>query len=66
MKKVTDNFGVFYPLQSLRKEQQQIPDTPIYTEGVNEETRKVLNKLARSIYKEASLTADYDKEQSCM
>ncbi|MGN7786749.1 Rossmann-like and DUF2520 domain-containing protein [Niabella sp. 22666] len=61
LKEVTDNYGVFYPLQSLRKEQEQIPEIPIYIEGVNEQTKNVLNKLARSVYKEASFSADFDK-----
>ena len=61
LKDVTDNYGVFYPLQSLRKDQEQIPEIPIYIEGVNEQTKNVLNKLARSVYKEASFSADFDK-----
>ncbi|GAB3423727.1 Rossmann-like and DUF2520 domain-containing protein [Niabella aquatica] len=61
LKKVTDNYGVFYPLQSLRKEQGQIPEIPVYIEAVNDRTAKVLDRLARSVYKEACFTADYDK-----
>ncbi len=61
LKEVTENYGVFYPLQSLRKEQEQIPEIPIYIEGVNEQTNNVLNKLARSVYKEACFNADFDK-----
>lgn len=61
LKEVTENYGVFYPLQSLRKEQEQIPEIPIYIEGVNEQTHNVLNKLARSVNKEACFNADFDK-----
>jgi predicted short-subunit dehydrogenase-like oxidoreductase (DUF2520 family) len=61
LKDVTDNYGVFYPLQSLRKEQEQIPEIPIYIEGINEQTNHTLNKLARSIYNEACFNADFDK-----
>lgn len=61
LKTVTDDYGVFYPLQSLRKEQDKIPDTPIYIEAATEKAGKVLDKLAASIYKAAGLTADFDK-----
>ncbi|WP_346238946.1 F420-dependent NADP oxidoreductase [Niabella insulamsoli] len=61
LKKVTANYGVFYPLQSLRKDQEEMPETPIYTEAANEEAKKVLDQLAQSIYKNAVFEADYDK-----
>ena len=60
LKKTTENFGVFYPLQSLRKE----IDTaiiPIYTEAVNEKTKLALNKLAHSVYNSPVHSADFDK-----
>ena len=61
LKKVTKNYGVFYPLQSLRKEQGQVPEIPIYIEAATETAQTVLNKLARSVYSKAGLTADLDK-----
>ena len=60
LQKVTENYGVFYPLQSLRKE-VETEAIPIYTEAANEKTTNVLNKLARSIYNSPVHTADYDK-----
>lgn len=59
--KVTENYGVFYPLQSMKKEQPDSPDIPIYTEAVNDSTNVVLEKLARSISENSVKTADYDK-----
>lgn len=60
LENVTENYGVFYPLQSLRKE----VDTaliPIYTEGANYKTLSVLNELAHSIYNSPVHSADFDK-----
>lgn len=60
LKKVTENYGVFYPLQSLRKE-VETSAIPIYTESINEKTANVLNKLAHSIYNSPVHIADFDK-----
>lgn len=57
----TDHFGVFYPLQSLRKELDQVPQVPIYTEGNDETATKTLERLARSINNNVSFVADHDK-----
>lgn len=46
---VTAHYGVFYPLQSLRKEVTELPDIPIFTDGSDETAIKQLEKLARSI-----------------
>jgi predicted short-subunit dehydrogenase-like oxidoreductase (DUF2520 family) len=49
LKNITSHFGVFYPIQSLRKEMTVIPDIPIFIEGSDEKARSVLNQLAESI-----------------
>lgn len=62
LKKVSKNYGVFYPLQSMRKEQRFSPATPIYIEAVNDIALKTLCALAESIYEnEGGLIANYDK-----
>ena len=33
LKTVTEHYGVFYPLQSLRKEMANLPDVPIFFDG---------------------------------
>src|SRR5687768_18388599 len=43
------HYGIFYPLQSLRKESAYLPDTPILIDANNEETLHVLKNLAGSI-----------------
>jgi predicted short-subunit dehydrogenase-like oxidoreductase (DUF2520 family) len=49
LKTVTDHYGVFYPLQSLHKEDSDLPETPIFFDGSDEMTRKKLQTLANSI-----------------
>src|SRR5687767_9445123 len=41
--------GIFYPLQSLRKESTYLPDTPILIDANDEETLHVLKNLAGTI-----------------
>lgn len=61
LKNSSENYGVFYPLQSLRKEQTELPETPIYLEASNEKTFKVLSRLAGSINHEQNFQANFDK-----
>ena len=49
LKNVTDHFGVFYPLQSLRKEMTELPVIPICYDGSSEKALKSLEALAVSI-----------------
>ncbi|HEX5652986.1 MAG TPA: Rossmann-like and DUF2520 domain-containing protein [Chitinophagaceae bacterium] len=49
LKNVTEHYGVFYPLQSLRKEMTSLPLTPVFFEGSDSKARTVLENLAHSI-----------------
>ena len=49
LKNVSDHYGVFYPLQTLHKEDLALPDAPIFFDGSDEITRKKLEALANSI-----------------
>lgn len=49
LKNVTSHYGVFYPLQSLRKEIDRLPDVPVIFEGSDELATNTLHKLAQSI-----------------
>ncbi|MFN8290510.1 MAG: F420-dependent NADP oxidoreductase [Chitinophagaceae bacterium] len=49
LKNVTDHYGVFYPLQSLRKDMKELPAIPVYYDGSDELTKRTLRKLADSI-----------------
>jgi len=43
------HYGVFYPLQSLRRESADSPDMPIMIDASDEKTLEVLDNLARTI-----------------
>ena len=49
LKRVSENYGVFYPLQTLRKEEQSLPEIPILYDGNNDHTKNKLHSLAISI-----------------
>lgn len=49
LKKSTLHFGVFYPLQSLKKEVAYAPEIPIIIDASDESTLKELEALAHSI-----------------
>ena len=49
LKNITSHYGVFYPLQSLRKEMKILPDVPVFFDGRDEHTKKILAQLAHSI-----------------
>ncbi len=49
LKNVSEHYGVFYPLQSLRKEMNHLPDVPLFVEGNDEKANTLLTKLAESI-----------------
>jgi predicted short-subunit dehydrogenase-like oxidoreductase (DUF2520 family) len=49
LKNVSDHYGVFYPLQSLNKENVDLPEAPIFFDGSDEFTKKKLEALAISI-----------------
>ncbi|MEO7984057.1 MAG: DUF2520 domain-containing protein [Bacteroidota bacterium] len=49
LKHVSGHYGVFYPLQSLRKDMKTLPDIPIFFDGNDVKTKKLLEQLAYSI-----------------
>jgi predicted short-subunit dehydrogenase-like oxidoreductase (DUF2520 family) len=60
LKNVSQHYGVFYPLQSLRKGMKELPDIPVFFDGSDEKARKVLEKLAHSIAKDHVVEAGDD------
>jgi len=60
LKNVTEHYGVFYPLQSLRKEMKVITDVPVFFDGSDDKTKRLLEKLAHSISKEKVAEAGDD------
>lgn len=62
LKNVSSHYGVFYPLQSLRKEMIETPVTPIFVDGSDEKARKTLEMLAHSIAGEqVAIAGDGDR-----
>ncbi len=58
LQKVSNHYGVFYPLQSLRKDMVALPDVPVFFDGSDEKTKKILAALAYSISAEKIMEAD--------
>ena len=58
LKNVTAHYGVFYPLQSLKKETYQIPEAPIFFDGSDDISIKNLEALAKSISPQHVTQAD--------
>ena len=65
LKNMSQHYGVFYPLQTLRKDMQDLPDIPIFIDASDETAQKKLEQLAQSISKENVVLAD-DDERSKM
>lgn len=49
LKDVTKHYGIFYPLQSLRKDSKTIPEFPVFFDGSDDKAKKKLEALAHSI-----------------
>lgn len=49
LKGASDHYGVFYPLQSLKKEMNYLPEIPIIIDASDESTLRELELLAHSI-----------------
>lgn len=60
LKPVTQHYGVFYPLQSMRKEMTSLPEVPIFFDGSDDMTKKKLAALAQSISPEQVTEAGDD------
>jgi len=62
LKTMSHHYGVFYPLQSLRKDVDELPDIPVFIDASDEGAGKKLEQLARSISREKVIVAG-DKER---
>jgi predicted short-subunit dehydrogenase-like oxidoreductase (DUF2520 family) len=60
LKTISRHYGVFYPMQTLRKEMNDLPEIPVFFDGNDEMTRKKLEALAISISPEKSRVAGDD------
>ncbi|MER3498538.1 MAG: DUF2520 domain-containing protein [Chitinophagaceae bacterium] len=64
LKAISSHYGVFYPLQSLRKEMSTLPEIPVFIDASDEKAKDVLNRLAVSISPEKIMLAnDQDRRK---
>jgi len=61
LKNVSYNYGVLYPLQSLRKEVENIPDIPFLIDGNNEWVVKQLHDFALTLSPSVQVVGDEDR-----
>jgi predicted short-subunit dehydrogenase-like oxidoreductase (DUF2520 family) len=57
LKNMSHHYGVFYPLQSLRKDMKELPEIPIFIDASDEVARKKLEQLAQSVSKDKVVMA---------
>ncbi len=55
---ISSEFGVLYPLQSLRKEQTRIPKIPFLIDGNTDTSLQLIEKLARILSDDVQLAND--------
>jgi len=61
LKNVSSNYGILYPLQSLRKEMGTIPDIPLLIDGNTEDTRADIESFALTISSVVNITNDEER-----
>ena len=61
LKNVSYNYGVLYPLQSLRKEMQDIPAIPFLIDGNNEAVIKTIYDFATTLSPDVQVINDEDR-----
>ncbi len=55
------NYGVLYPLQSLRKEMKQLPDIPFFVDANTEKNLTIINELASSTGNKVAFASDEER-----
>jgi predicted short-subunit dehydrogenase-like oxidoreductase (DUF2520 family) len=61
LQKMSSNYGVLYPLQSLRKELEEIPPIPFLVDGNNDGTRVWLKEFALTLSGNVSEATDEER-----
>ena len=61
LKNTSYNYGVLYPLQSLRKEMQEIPEIPFLVDGNNEGVIKAIYEFAATLSPDIQVMNDEDR-----
>jgi predicted short-subunit dehydrogenase-like oxidoreductase (DUF2520 family) len=63
LKPVSDRYGVLYPLQSLRKNQERLPEIPFLVQGSDRETEHQLRAFARSLGSDVHHAGEDDRRK---
>jgi predicted short-subunit dehydrogenase-like oxidoreductase (DUF2520 family) len=61
LQKISNHYGVFYPLQSLRSEMIRLPEIPLFIDAGDNVAKKILQQLAKSISNKMVTAADDNK-----
>ena len=60
LKFLSDNYGVLYPLQSIRKDTEKIPEIPFFIDANNSTTKNIIKAFAKTL---SPLVSEADDEQ---
>ena len=63
LKQISPNYGVFYPLQSLRKEMKIIPPIPIMIDASNVATMELIREMASKISDSVQIANDETRQK---
>ncbi len=61
LKETSEHYGVLYPLQSLRKEMNEIPEIPFIVEGNSPENSERIRQFAYKLSKKVEIMGDMDR-----
>lgn len=61
LQKYSKNYGVLYPLQTLRKEMPEVPEIPFLIDGSNPESLQVIGEFAYSISSKVKQANDEER-----
>jgi predicted short-subunit dehydrogenase-like oxidoreductase (DUF2520 family) len=61
LKNTSTRYGILYPLQSLRKENKELPEVPFLIDGNSNEVIHHIRSFAQTISNQVSIATDYDR-----
>ena len=61
LQKISSNYGVLYPLQSLRKEIDEIPEIPFLVDGNNEASVNKVLEFAKTLSQQVTVSGDEER-----
>jgi predicted short-subunit dehydrogenase-like oxidoreductase (DUF2520 family) len=61
LKNNSQQYGVLYPLQSLRKENHELPEIPFLIDGNTSEVINFIRSFALTLSSQVSIATDYDR-----